>query len=78
MGNMNGYPGPGSIMDVNSHPDMDVPPPGYSPPMVHGTQMAGEVLPFPVKDIAPTNTAVKNDIARRGGRSGGSNVHPIK
>lgn len=73
-GEMNGYSGPGAIQDVNDHPEMNLPDPGYQPRAVHGVEMAGDVLPFPVKDIAPTSTSVKNDISRRSGRSGGENV----
>lgn len=65
--------GTGEIQDVSNHPDLNIPQPGL-PSMEHSTKMAGDVLPFPSKDIAPNNTAVKNDIARRSGKSGGDNV----
>lgn len=41
-----GYPQEGSIQDINDHPDMNLPAPGYQPRMQHGTQMAGDVIPI--------------------------------
>jgi hypothetical protein len=70
-----GYPEPGAIMDVNSHPDMSLPEPGYSPDMQHSTKMAGDVLPISSgsmeSDMAVAAKQVKNersmnDIGRRG------------
>lgn len=70
------YDTPGQIQNVTDHPDMNLPDPGHSPTPQHNTQMAGEVLPFPVskQDIMPNTTQVKNDQARRSGNSGGTNV----
>lgn len=79
MGSMNGYPMPGSIQDINDHPEMNIPPPGYSPDVEHSTKMAGDVLQFPSSkaDVMPNTTAVKNMIGRRNG-GGGGNVKPMK
>ena len=48
VGDMSGYPDVPSPTDIIDHPDMNLPDPGHSPRPVHGVQMAGDVIPFPI------------------------------
>lgn len=70
-----GYPSEGQIQDINDHPDMSLPEPGYQPRMQHGVQMAGDVIPIRQGNMdSDIGTAVKQvanersmrDIAAKG------------
>lgn len=80
---MEGYPDQGEPMDVNDHPDTNMPEPKYSPKTPQGLQMAGDVIPFPssAATIMPETTRVKNMISEQNmrvtGSKPGSNVVKI-
>jgi len=58
-------------MKMDDHPEHNMPAPEHD-----GVQMAGDVIQFPLskQDVMPNTTQVKNDMARRSGTAGGSNV----
>lgn len=62
------FPSAGSPADMRDHPDTDLPDPGYQPAMQHSTQMAGDVIPFPIDQRqSDFNRLLSGVILKRGG-----------
>lgn len=58
-----GYPSEGQIQDINDHPDMDLPAPGYQPRMQHGVQMAGDVIPLRIGTMESNMATAAKQVA---------------